>query len=66
MREWAGNSRVSANLIRLHAPNSPNRARELPKVFDHIRENSRFGETKVGDFGSNGHCVLRTVVVTSS
>jgi len=33
----------------------------MPKVSDHFRENSRFGETEAGDFGSISHCVLRGV-----
>jgi hypothetical protein len=65
MREWAGNCGFSRNWFRLHTPNSPNRARKVPKVSDHFREDSRFGETEAGDLGSISHCVPRAAVYFS-
>jgi hypothetical protein len=61
-RERAGNPGFSRIPFRLQTPNSPNRAREPPKVSGRFPENSRFGETKAGDFGSNSHWMPKSAV----
>jgi hypothetical protein len=62
VREWAGNSGDLRIWFGLRTPSSLNWARELPKVSDHVRENSRFRETETGDFGLIGNCVPMTAV----
>jgi hypothetical protein len=62
MRERAGNCGLAGIQFRLRTPSSLNQAREMPKVSDHFRKNSRFRETETGDFGSISHCVTMNAV----